>query len=158
MSFLSASRLFAVIMLFVVASPVLAGYYKWTDENGVTHFSDEPPGPDGKPVRPNGTTVIPMRENIRTQKRVEQINKPKPVPSKLKPASAQAIDSKNQREEQQKLREEKRQQVQCKNYEDRISWIDSRLRAGGYSVALGNRLREERRELSKQLAWECLRG
>lgn len=157
MSLLSVSRLVAVTILLVFAAPLSAGYYKWTDENGVTHFSDEPPGPDGKPVRPNGTTVIPMRENIRTQKRVEQINKPKPVPSKLKPGSAQAINSKNQWEEQQKLRDEKRQQVRCTNYEDRISWIDSRLRAGGYSVALGNRLRGERRELSKKRAWECLR-
>lgn len=157
MSLLSVFRLSAVIMLCAFVSPASADYYKWTDENGVTHFSDEPPGPDGKPVRPNGTTVIPMRDNIRTQKRVEQINNPQPAPPRVKPATTRAADSKTQWEKQQKLRERKRQQVRCQNYEDRISWIDSRLRAGGYSVDQGNRLRAERRELSKKLAWECLR-
>jgi hypothetical protein len=78
MSLSVISRLFAVAILLVFATSASAGYYKWTDENGVTHFSDEPPGPDVKPVRPNGTTVIPMRENIRTQKRLEQIKNPKP--------------------------------------------------------------------------------
>jgi hypothetical protein len=55
----------------------------------------------------------------------------------LKPAAVRATDSKTQWEKQQELREEKRQQLLCKKYEDRISWIDSRLRAGGYSVAKG---------------------
>lgn len=157
MSLFSASRIFAVIMLLVVVSPASADYYQWTDEKGVTHFSDEPPGRDGKPVRPNGTTVIPMRENIRTQKRVQQIRNPEPAPATKKPASARAADSETQWEKQQKRREEKRQQARCKTYEDRISWINSRLRAGGYSVDLGNRLRGERREVSNALAWECLR-
>ncbi|NMT62191.1 DUF4124 domain-containing protein [Marinobacter orientalis] len=157
MSLSAVYQRLAVVIFLVFATCASADYYKWTDENGVTHFSDEPPGPDGKPVRPNGTTVIPMRENIRTQKRVEEIKNPKPVPSKMKPVAPRVIDSKTQWEEQQELREEKRQQVRCKNYEDRIAWIDSRLRAGGYSVGQGNRLREDRRELSKRRAWKCLR-
>lgn len=111
MSLLPVFRLFAVIILCVVVSPASAGYYKWTDENGVTHFSDEPPGPDGKPVRPNGTTVIPMRDNIRTQKRVEQINNPQPAAVTVKPASTRTADSKMQWEKQQKLREKKRQKA-----------------------------------------------
>lgn len=96
MSLSAVSQHFTVVIFLVFATCASAGYYKWTDENGVTHFSDGPPGPDGKPVRANGTTVIPMRENIRTQKRVEQIKNPKPVPSKMKPVAPQVIDSTTQ--------------------------------------------------------------
>jgi hypothetical protein len=157
MYLLSIPRLVVMAILLVFAVSTSADYYKWTDEHGVIQFSDQPPGPNGKPVRPNGTTVIPMRENIRTQKRVQQIKNPKPVLLKIAPASTRVVESNSQWEKEKKLREEKRQQLQCKNYKERISWIDSRLRAGGYSVDQGNRLRGERREVSSKLAWECLR-
>lgn len=157
MPFLPFSRLVVVAVLLVFAAPSLAEYYRWTDEHGVTHFSDGPPGPDGKPVRPNGTSVIPMRENIRTQRQVEQINNRRPVrPDSPKVKRVEA--SASQWDKEQRLREEKRLQLLCKNYEERIDWIDSRLRAGGYSVGQGNRLRAERRDISNKRAWECLRN
>ncbi len=35
-------RLFTILL--IVATPAIAGeYYKWTDENGVSHFSERPP-------------------------------------------------------------------------------------------------------------------
>jgi glutaredoxin len=32
-----------ILTLFILSSPVFAGVYKWTDENGRIHYSDTPP-------------------------------------------------------------------------------------------------------------------
>lgn len=45
---------------------------------------------------------------------------------------------------------------QCERMSKRFDYIQSRLRAG-YTVSEGNRLRDEKRELSRDYAWSCLR-
>ncbi|SFR51139.1 protein of unknown function [Marinobacter gudaonensis] len=145
-----------VILLF----PVLADaqtLYRWVDENGITHFSDKEPESGAQRVSPSGMSVIAMGENIRTQKRLENIRRPKPA-EPPKPPTAQPTSSRPYWEEYHKKRQAELLQWKCDNYVARIDWIDSRLRAGGYSVSQGNRWRGERRELSSKRAWECLRN
>lgn len=146
--------------LFILLFPLLVDaktLYRWVDENGVTHFSDEEPESGAKPVSPSGMSVIPMRGNIRTQKRLENIRRPKPA-EPPKPPTAHPTSSGTDWEEYHKKRQAELLQRKCDNYVARIDWIDSRLRAGGYSVSQGNRWRGERRELSSKRAWECLRN
>lgn len=144
MSLRTTTRHIAVLLLLTLSLPAVAGYYKWKDDNGVTHFSDEPPGPDGKPVKRSGTTVIPMRANIRTQKRIEQLRNTRSSTGNAR----QTSNGKSDWEKEQERIELKRQNARCEKYNERIDWIDSRFRAGNYSVPYGNRLRSERRELS----------
>lgn len=157
---MSFSRFSSVVFSALLVCSSLAdasGLYRWVDENGVTHFSDEEPESGARRVYPSGTSVIPMRENIRTQKRLESIRRPEtsetPKQSTAKPSST-GTDW----EEYHKKRQAELLQRKCDNYVARIDWIDNRLRAGGYSVSQGNRWRGERRELSSRRAWECLRN
>lgn len=145
--------------LLVLSSVVDAGrLYRWVDDNGVTHFSDEEPESGAERVFPSGMSVIPMRGNIRTQKNVERIKKQESRRSPAPTSPAQVSSNASERKEYEKKREEERQRQLCQGYEERIDWIDSRLRAGNYSVNYGNRLRTERRELSSTRSWECLRS
>jgi len=34
---------YATLLVCLLAGPALADMYKWTDENGKTHYSDQPP-------------------------------------------------------------------------------------------------------------------
>jgi hypothetical protein len=145
-------RISLVVVIALAFTPSVSQatkLYKWVDENGVTHFSDEQPETGAQRVTPSGMSVIPMRENIRTQRNVENINRS---------TSTQRQSNTSSSANREKEREKARVQKQCSWYEQRIKWIDNRLRAGGYSVSEGNRLRAERRELSRKRSWECLRG
>lgn len=76
------SKRLLLTALVVLSFPLLADaktLYRWVDENGVTHFSDEEPESGAQRVFSSGMSVIPMRENIRTQKRLEVIRRPKPA-------------------------------------------------------------------------------
>ncbi|MFD2199511.1 DUF4124 domain-containing protein [Halomonas beimenensis] len=158
---MSSAYLSLILLTAVLAFPSIADakrLYRWVDENGVTHFSDEEPDSGAQRVFPSGMSVIPMRDNIRTQQNIERIKRPVGKQSSVaKPMPQSSSSSRRGWEAYEAEKQAKRQQKACESYEDRIDWIDSRLRAGGYSVSQGNRLRSERRELSSTRSWECLR-
>lgn len=47
---------FSLIMFLQVVSPLQAEIYKWTDEQGRVHFSDQPPGKDTPQYQLRGST------------------------------------------------------------------------------------------------------
>jgi len=145
-----ASVLFLLFCLLFLSPEVAdAQVYRWVDNNGVTQFSDSPPGRDGKPQEvPRGNSALPMRRNnAQLQRKL-----PEPEPRQRTGANAQ-----QQREAERRIaREEEARESKCAGYERRIEWINDRLGAGGYSIGYGNDLRAERRELSSKRAWECL--
>ena len=140
----------ALSFLLLSSSFVTAQVYRWVDKNGVTQFSDSPPGRDGKPQEvPRGNSALPMRRNNAKLRR----KLPDPEPRRHRPQSnsAQQIEA-----ERRIAREKQRREEQCEEYVRRIEWISDRLGAGGYSIGYGNDLRAERRELSSKRAFECL--
>lgn len=145
-------RLFLTIVFLSLSPIASAQVYKWTDENGVVHYGDEQPETSHQRFQFKGYTEIQMRDNVRVRDRIAKENR----------QSSQRQEEKSSYQERQerlaKEREAKRKSAKCQGYRDRIEWIDNRLRAGGYSVGLGNRLRAERRDLHGKLAWECLRN
>jgi hypothetical protein len=137
-----------VVMLVSLSGAAKADYYRWTDANGVTHFTDKPKTPGSQAINFRKPTVIPIADNNRRRgDRLQGLQPDTPKNSvqgkARKPVQANAAQT--------------AQQKTCENYADRIGNIESRLRAGGYSVSLGNRLRRDRRELASKRAWECLR-
>ena len=75
---------FILVLLLSISAPAHA-IYKWVDEKGVTHFSDDPP-PDGRKVQKIEPKVTPpsseakptdwkQREQDMRQKRLEQDQK-----------------------------------------------------------------------------------
>ncbi|MFT4818716.1 MAG: hypothetical protein ACI912_001110 [Marinobacter psychrophilus] len=137
-----------VVMLVSLSGAAKADYYRWTDANGVTHFTDKPKTPGSQAINFRRPTVIPIADNNRRRgDRLQGLQPDTPKNSvqgkAQKPAQANAAQI--------------AQQKTCENYADRIGNIESRLRAGGYSASRGNRLRRDRRELTSKRTWECLR-
>lgn len=155
MTYLNAPRIALALLLplFLMLLPTTAvgQYYRWVDENGVTQFSDSPPGPDGKPLGvPRANSVLPMSRNNANLRR----KLPEPEPR----YRSRNNDDEEQREEERLAGNEKALKARCERYVSRIEWINNRLRSGNYSVSYGNTLRSERKELSSKRAWECLFG
>lgn len=144
-----------LFLLAVLSFPftATAEVYKWTDENGDVHYGDEEPDTRHQRFRFQGYTEIESRGNTRVRSRVER-------------EADLATRQNNQEQEsyqerRQRLAEEREAQElakRCERYVESIDHIDSRLRAGGYSNSLGNRLRAERRELFSKRSRECLRN
>jgi hypothetical protein len=143
----------ATVVLISLSGAAKADYYRWTDANGVTHFTDKPKTPGSQAIDFRAPTVIPIADNNRRRgDRLQGLQPDTPQNS----ASATS-EGKNQKDVQSNAAQLARQKT-CENYADRIGNIESRLRAGGYSASGGNRLRRDRRELASKRAWECLRN
>lgn len=149
----------SLFALFTLSPGVVQsdGMYRWIDENGVTHFSDEEPSSGAKRVYPSGMSVIPMRDNIRTQQNIERIRRQQVLNPSRSSTVHQSVTG-SDLDEYHKKRQEALLHKRCEGYVARIDWIEDRLRAGNYSIAQGNRWRAERRDLSSKRAWECLRN
>ncbi|EBA01711.1 hypothetical protein MELB17_02995 [Marinobacter sp. ELB17] len=141
-----------MVVLVSLSGVAKADYYRWTDAKGVTHFTDKPKTPGSQAIDFRRPTVIPVADNNR--RRGDRLQG-------LQPDSQQNSVSATSEGKAQKRAQANAaqiaQQKTCENYADRIGNIESRLRAGGYSVSRGNRLRRDRRELTSKRAWECLR-
>jgi len=137
--------------LLALSTASAAEVYKWTDQNGVVHYGDTaPPRQTLEQFRFDGYSEIDMRGNIRASESVSEGRR----------ALNERFHSGRSEDEERDRKAEKarRREAHCQALVERIDWIDSRLRAGGYSVNQGNRLRAERRELSGKRAWDCLRN
>lgn len=65
---------YATLLLCLLAGPALSDLYKWTDENGKTHYSDQPP---------SGAT---KSETIKGPKNAQGTPTPPPIPAGALPA------------------------------------------------------------------------
>jgi len=142
----------AIMVLVSLSGAAKADYYRWTDVNGVTHFTDKPKTPGSQAIDFHAPTVIPIADNNR--RRGERLQGLQPEAQQNSPSQ---ISDGKARKGAQSNAAQIAQQKTCENYADRIDNIESRLRAGGYSASGGNRLRRDRRELASKRTWECLR-
>jgi len=139
-----ARMLAAVSVLLCAAAMARAEVYTWTDRQGVSHFSDQPP--DALPHRQIHTqapVTVPMSENLRQGRRISGIREDVQAllsdPGEARSSSAPAA----------------RDSKACAGYRRKLDRVQSRLRAG-YSNEEGNRLRRQRRELSQRISRECI--
>jgi len=139
-------RITALILLCVaLATPATAKIYRWTDANGVIHFSDTPP----KQQRHSSVTVqppvtVPMSENIRQADKVRRSRAE--VNRLLEPGS---------RDRYARARETEKLARQCEKYRKQLDVIQGQLRAV-YGNERGNRLRQKRRQVSQLYSRECM--
>ena len=140
-------------LLVLLCCPVfsVAQVYKWTDENGVVHYGDERPPAEHQSFRYQGYTEIESAADRRVQRSIRNDSWKAPV-NRGQGSAAE------RRQQVAAERAAKALTKRCEDYVIRMDHIDSRLRAGGYSASLGNRLRAERRELFGKRARECLRN
>ncbi|TGN40491.1 DUF4124 domain-containing protein [Marinobacter confluentis] len=141
-------RHFVFLYLWVLASPVSAELYTWTDDQGVTHYSDRAPvAQDSEQVTLGTSSVIPMAGNVRQSREVSAIRRD----------VQQALERDRPRQSRPANRDSSATETQCDGLARRISQIQQRLRAG-YSNDRGNSLRRQRRELSQKHSRECILG
>src|SRR5664279_5501368 len=55
----------AMVVLVSLSGAAKADYYRWTDANGVTHFTDKPKTPGSQAIDFRRPTVIPVADNNR---------------------------------------------------------------------------------------------
>ena len=142
-----------LVMQALLALPSASGaeVYKWTDEEGVVHYSDAAPAEQvHQAFRFEGYSEIEMRGNISAAESVARGRRE--LQARTHPGNG------NDKKKRRKEIEAREHEAHCQALVERIERINSRLRAGGYSVNQGNRLRAERRELSGKRAWDCLRN
>lgn len=130
--------LMAPVLASLVATPVHGGIYTWTDEEGVTHYTDQPRGEGAEEAAPGGLANSPMEM---------------PEPGTWKPERDQEDDDGGAHEAARE-REEAVQKRRCRRYEERLEWINEEL-GSGYREPRGNRLRADRRELRSKIFSEC---
>lgn len=120
------------------------GIHTWTDEHGVTHFSDRAPTHgQSQRLEVDQPVLVPMNENLDAASAIDE---------------TVAASNSGGRDNSDKGREDAdRQRRQCEQYRQELENIQSRLRAG-YGNAEGNRLRARRRMLSGRLGRECILG
>lgn len=141
-------RHFVVSCLLILAQPATAEMYTWTDDRGVTHFSDiAPAAQEAEQVTLGTTSVIPMAGNIRQSEKVSAIHR-KIQQSFQREAPEQRFSSPRKTSATEK---------RCNKLQLRIEKVQQKLRAG-YSNARGNSLRRQRRELGQRYSRECVLG
>jgi len=123
---IAKSALAAAVAWLLLAAPCAAGVYYWIDENGVKHFSTEPP--------PEGTAVIERSEEIphdeaearryqmeqeRTWRELEQkLEERRRQREAEERRRQQEIEAEQERAEAEKRRlEQERQAIREKRYE-----------------------------------------
>lgn len=133
----------AVSVLLCIAAIARAEVYTWTDRQGISHFSDQPP--DAIPhrqIQPDAPVTLPMSENLQQGKRISGIRE------EVRELLAETGDSGS-------AKVKARDSGTCAGYRRKLENIQSRLRAG-YSNDEGNRLRRQRRDLSQRISRECI--
>jgi uncharacterized protein DUF4124 len=141
-------RHFVLLCLPFLALPVTAEMYTWTDDQGITHFSDTAPARhQPEAVTLKAPSVIPMAGNIRQSEKVRGIYRQMRQNRERDKSSRDSGPDKGR----------SKAQKQCDKLERRLDKIQSQLRAG-YANDRGNSLRRQRRELSQQHSWQCVLG
>jgi hypothetical protein len=140
-------RHFVLLCLLIPALPVTAEMYTWTDDRGVTHFSDKAPAKGKpKPINLGTTSVVSMEDGIRQSEKVSAIRR------QVEQALERDIPRRSSGNQADSAAEK-----QCNKLEQRLAIIQKRLRAG-YSNDRGNSLRRQRRTLSQRHSRECVLG
>ncbi len=139
-------RHFVFLCLLILTLPATAEMYTWTDDQGVTHFSDTASARhEPEQVTLKAPSVIPMAGNIRQGKKVSAIHQ----------QIQQTLDQGESAQPSRSKGETSATERQCNKLQQRLEKIQSQLRAG-YSNARGNSLRRQRRKLSQQHSWQCV--
>lgn len=136
------------LCLLILTQPAAAEMYTWTDDQGVTHFSDTPPtGHEPEQVTLGTTSVIPMAGNVRQSEKVSAIHR----------QTQQALERDKPSQRARPKGKTSATERQCNKLQLRLENIQQRLRAG-YSNDRGNSLRRQRRQLSQEHSWKCVLG
>lgn len=141
-------RHFVPFCLLILAQSAAAELYTWTDDQGVTHFSDTAHAAQGAEQVTLGTSsIVPMAGNIRQSEKVSAIHQ----------EIQQSLERDRPTRPARQRRESAAADKQCEKIERQIRKVQQQLR-GGYSNDRGNSLRRQRRALSQKHSRQCILG
>ncbi|ANB03027.1 DUF4124 domain-containing protein [Ectothiorhodospira sp. BSL-9] len=130
----------AGIALALITAAASGQVYRWTDEDGNTHFGDAPPGANTQRVQPQAAPADPgeaQRRRLETQRQLREFER------QDREAARQRELQRRQQALQQRLDEidSRSNQRMCQFYQDRIENARSELRRG-YTADRGRTLRQ----------------
>lgn len=128
---------FLVVVTLMIATAARAELYTWTDDDGVTHYTDTP--------RQNGA----HEERTRPQLTNSPMALPEPGTWEVQRDNDDEGRTPSRAEREAAAREKR-----CQRYETRLARVNEEL-ASGYQEPRGNQLRAERRELRSKIFSEC---
>lgn len=140
-----------VIIFIILASPSYAAMYKWTDEQGNTHYGEQPPN------RENAQNITPPPPRASTEgsslKRIQSLREG---------ILTQAADSKkNKAELKEKALKEEKKSKYCDQLRKRLSDFQSfpRIRQKGedgeYRFIDSTKKQKQEKEMQQRLAKDC---
>lgn len=129
---------FLIVATLIIAATARAEIYTWTDEDGVTHYTDTP--------RQDGA----HEERTRPDLANSPMALPEPGTWEVKRDNGDDEASQPSRAEREAAAREKR----CQGYEKRLDRVNEEL-GRGYQEPRGNQLRAERRKLRSKIFSEC---
>lgn len=136
------------LCLSILAQSATAEMYTWTDDQGVTHFSDTAPAAqETEEVTLGTSSIIPMAGNITQSEKVSAIHR----------QIRQSFQRDTPAQRYKSPRATSGAEKQCNKLQGRIEKIHQKLRAG-YSNDRGNSLRRQRRKLDQRYSRECVLG
>lgn len=127
-------------LLIALSFPALAQVYKWTDENGVTHFGSQPPPGQRDEVKIRQSsggpdTSAPESDIIRQARELEQRKQQEAAKSAEQRYEERLADLREETEE--------RPSYVCQSIKDRISLLYEdmeELKRQGYTISEKSRL------------------
>lgn len=134
------SFVFISLLLAVGASPALAGMYKWVDEQGATHYSQNPP-PGGK-----AQAIKPPPTPADSEAAVKRLEAQRQEGQKRREASQQDARESQKNTASQAIREES-----CRMARQNLSTLEANSRVA-IQDANGNMKRLTEEERQAQLA------
>ncbi|GAB4200628.1 MAG: hypothetical protein Tsb002_36860 [Wenzhouxiangellaceae bacterium] len=127
--------------LVLAPSMALAQMYEWVDEQGRRHFSDQLPPPG-------------ISYQVREEDSEDLLSTYAPEATRQRKSSRKTSRQRSGRRSDVASRERREQEKRCAQYLQRMEKVQDRLRRG-YREPQGNRLRQQRRDLSDRYQREC---
>lgn len=134
--------IFIATLTLLACSPATGDIYKWVDDKGVTHYSDNAQAAPQNHQRIDAE-LPPVHRMDKPDARLSRIQR-----QAQKERSAQAAASRRQHTTPRPTKSP------CASLERQLRSVQSQLRRG-YREPRGNKLRERRRDLEARLINEC---
>jgi hypothetical protein len=130
-----------ILLYMLLCSQAWGVIYKWVDEKGVTHYSDDP------------RDVPAEHETLEQLAPVHTIQAPDKALTRIQEA-AQRERRQPKRVQRAQSRSTASSHSSCEAYRRQLGAVQAKLRRG-YREPRGNKLRERRRELSALIKQTC---
>lgn len=133
----------SLVMILQVVSPLQAQVYKWTDEQGRVHYSDQPPGKDTPQYQLRGPAAADAPAGMTSQTDTERRHKQRKLMESLEAERLEKEQAAAQQQQQQAVRAQKCQYAQAELRVSRNANLIYNYDANGNKVYLSEAQKQQ---------------